>query len=96
MLRLSLGDSVLLAIFDVCTTSCALLVLAMLQAVTKEADGTLTLTLKDGESVGGFDQVLLATGREPMLEKLGLENAGVNTDRGYITVSYTWMFPNTG
>lgn len=56
------------------------------QAVTKEADGTLTLTLEDGEKVGGFDQILVATGRKPMLDRLGLENAGVKTNRGYITV----------
>lgn len=54
--------------------------------MTKEADGTLTLTLEDGESLGGFDQVLVATGREPILDKLGLDEAGVKTERGYITV----------
>lgn len=58
----------------------------MPQSVTKEADGTLTLTLEDGESLGGFDQVLVAAGREPVLDKLGLESAGVKTDRGHITV----------
>lgn len=56
--------------------------------MTKEADGTLTLTLESGEKLGGFDQVLIATGREPLLGKLGLENAGVETARGYITVRY--------
>lgn len=54
--------------------------------MTKEADGTLTLTLESGEKLGSFDQVLVATGREPILDKLGLETAGVATDRGYITV----------
>lgn len=62
-------------------------VLTLAQSVTKEADGTLTLTLESGELIGGFDQVLVATGREPILDKLGLESAGVKTDRGYITVS---------
>lgn len=56
------------------------------QSVTKESDGTLTLTLENGEKLEGFDQVLVATGREPILDKLGLESAGVATDRGYITV----------
>lgn len=54
--------------------------------MTKEADGTLTLTLESGETMGGFDQVLVATGREPVLDKLGLGDAGVKTERGYITV----------
>lgn len=56
--------------------------------MTKEADGTLTLTLENGEKMEGFDQVLVATGREPILDKLGLESAGVATDRGYITVRF--------
>lgn len=59
---------------------------ATTKSVTKEADGTLTLTLENGEKMEGFDQVLVATGREPILDKLGLESAGVATDRGYITV----------
>lgn len=58
-----------------------------LQAVTKEQDGTLTLTLEDGDRIGGFDQILLATGRKPMLDRLGLVDAGVKTENGYITVS---------
>ncbi|CAN0185173.1 unnamed protein product [Ectocarpus sp. 6 AP-2014] len=62
------------------------------KSVTKEADGTLTLTLEDGESLGGFDQVLVAAGREPILDKLGLDSAGVKTDRGHITVD---EFQNT-
>lgn len=57
------------------------------QSVTKEADGTLTLTLESGETMGGFDQVLVAAGREPVLDKLGLGDAGVKTEQGYITVS---------
>ncbi|CAM9769366.1 unnamed protein product [Scytosiphon promiscuus] len=56
------------------------------KSVTREADGTLTLLLEDGESLGGFDQVLVATGREPILDKLGLDEAGVKTERGYIPV----------
>ena len=62
--------------------------LCTFQSVTKEADGTLTLTLENGEKMEGFDQVLVATGREPILDKLGLENAGVATDGGYITVRF--------
>lgn len=58
----------------------------LLQSVTKEADGTLTLTLENGEVLGGFDQVLVAAGREPILDTLELDSAGVKTDQGYITV----------
>lgn len=54
--------------------------------MTKEADGTLTITLENGEVLGGFDQVLVAAGREPILDTLGLDSAGVKIDRGYITV----------
>lgn len=58
----------------------------VLQSVKKEADGTLTLTLENGEVLGSFDQVLVAAGREPILDALGLDSAGVKTDQGYITV----------
>lgn len=67
--------------------------------MTKEADGTLTLTLENGEVLGGFDQVLVAAGREPILDKLGLDSAGVKTDRGYIKVrnqSFSCFFRQTG
>jgi len=36
--------------------------------------------------LGGFDQVLVAAGREPILDTLGLDKAGIKTERGYITV----------
>lgn len=67
-------------------------ILKLLQSVTKEADGTLTLTLEDGESLGGFDQVLVAAGREPIVDTLGLDSAGVKTERGYITVRAYCIF----
>lgn len=54
-------------------------------SVTKESDGTLTLTLEDGSSHGGFEQVVMAVGRTPLIEPLQLENAGVTTNsKGYI------------
>eukprot|EP00752_Nemacystus_decipiens_P010117 g9018.t1 len=59
---------------------------ATTKSVTKETDGTLTLTLENGEVLGGFDQILVAAGREPILDKLGLDSAGVETEQGYITV----------
>lgn len=65
------------------------------QSVSKETDGTLTLTLDDGEKMEGFDQVLLATGRQPVLDKLDLDNAGVKTERGYISVRQPVNRPRT-
>lgn len=56
-------------------------------AVQKEADGTLTLTLEDGSVHGGFDTVLFAIGREPLVAPLNLDAAGVKTKAGgYIEV----------
>jgi glutathione reductase (NADPH) len=55
--------------------------------IEKTPEG-LKLTLS-GESTETLtvDAVLLATGRWPNLEKLGLENAGVETEKGAIAVS---------
>jgi glutathione reductase (NADPH) len=47
------------------------------EKIEKNADGTLTIHLKkkSGESysIGGLDQVLMATGRKPNTAKLGLK-----------------------
>ncbi|CAM9250258.1 unnamed protein product [Chrysoparadoxa australica] len=56
-------------------------------AAVKQDDSTgqLTLVLEGGEEVGGFDTILMAIGREPLLEPLNLEAAGVKlTSKGYI------------
>ncbi len=56
------------------------------EQITRQADGSLLLALKDGRTLE-TDCVLYATGRRPMLDNLGLENAGVAQDeRGYVKV----------
>lgn len=55
-------------------------------AIARQADGSLLATLRDGRVLEA-DCVFYATGRRPMLDDLGLENAGVALDaRGYIAV----------
>jgi len=44
--------------------------------ITKNADGSLTLSLSDGSSLE-VDEVMYATGRAPKTDGLGLEQAGV-------------------
>jgi glutathione reductase (NADPH) len=54
--------------------------------IDKQADGSLLATLKDGRALEA-DCIFYATGRRPMLDGLGLENAEVELDeRGYIKV----------
>lgn len=54
--------------------------------IDKQADGSLTVTLKDGGTLD-TDCVFYATGRQPMLDNLGLENVDVKLDKhGYIQV----------
>ena len=53
---------------------------AVPQALDRDADGTLRLALQDGRVAGPFDTVLWAIGREPVVEGLGLERAGVTCD----------------
>jgi pyruvate/2-oxoglutarate dehydrogenase complex dihydrolipoamide dehydrogenase (E3) component len=55
--------------------------------ITKNKDGSLRMKYSKGEKEEGtedFDQILVATGRKPNSEGLGLEDVGVETDgKGY-------------
>ncbi|MDH7795174.1 MULTISPECIES: glutathione-disulfide reductase [unclassified Beijerinckia] len=48
--------------------------------IEKQASGSLTVTFSDG-STSDFEQVLIATGRHPHTNGLGLDKAGVLLDR---------------
>lgn len=68
--------------------------------VDKNADGSLTMTYKmaDGsEKTKDFDQILFATGRKPNTTNLGLENAGIVTDKkGYASAVAPCSAPARG
>jgi pyruvate/2-oxoglutarate dehydrogenase complex dihydrolipoamide dehydrogenase (E3) component len=51
------------------------------QSVREDADGTFTLTL-DGGSTVTADKLLVATGRHPALEGIGLESVGLAAEDG--------------
>lgn len=57
----------------------------IVKEIKKSADKTLSLITLDGRSLGKYNQVLCAIGRDPMTQNLGLESAGVEVDaNGYI------------
>jgi glutathione reductase (NADPH) len=65
------------------------------RAAERAADGTLTLHTADGRSLGGFDTLLWAIGREPNVRDIGLEHAGVKLDaEGFIAVD-AWQNTST-
>jgi glutathione reductase (NADPH) len=64
---------------------------AVPSAITPNGDAH-NLHLEGGAEHGPFDSVLFAIGRDPVTEALGLERAGVVTERGYIP---TDAFQNT-
>ena len=51
----------------------------------KKAEGTVTVTTESGDTFEG-DLLMVAIGRGPVSEGMGFEDAGVQTDRGFITV----------
>ena len=57
------------------------------RALERDADGSLRLLTMDGRTLGAFDSVVWAIGREPIVEGIGLDRAGVNLDdSGHIAV----------
>lgn len=59
---------------------------ADVKAIVKQADGSLMISLNNGESLEA-DLVLYATGRRPKVDGLGLENTQVTLDeQGFIVV----------
>lgn len=62
-------------------------------ASVEKVSNKLKINSKDGKSYEGFDEILLAIGREPLTKDLGLDKTGVDLDkRGYIVVD---EFENT-
>jgi dihydrolipoamide dehydrogenase len=58
------------------------------ERVTKTDAGVEVLARTSGGKTETFraEKILLAVGRKPLSEKIGLEGVGVATDRGYITI----------
>ncbi len=64
-----------------------------LKKIERETNETLCLTESNGETMGGFDCLIWAIGRQPLLEQLDLPQAGIEVDRrGFIS---TDAFQNT-
>lgn len=60
---------------------------AVPRALERDVDGSFRLLTVDGRTAGPFDCVIWAIGREPMVEDIGLDRAGVRLDAsGHIAV----------
>jgi glutathione reductase (NADPH) len=63
-------------------------------ALERDVDGSLRVLLADGRVAGPFDEVVWAIGREPMVENLALDRAGIRLgDDGFIAVD-PWQRTN--
>jgi glutathione reductase (NADPH) len=60
---------------------------ALPRALERDVDGSLRLLTADGRTLGPWDCVIWAIGREPLVDELGLDRAGVSLDEsGHIAV----------
>ncbi len=67
---------------------------AIPRAIDKDVDGSLRVLLQDQRTLGPFDAVIWAAGRDPITQGIGLERAGVALDpRGFIAVD-PWQQTN--
>lgn len=79
-----LGDSLMKIMRDEGTT---IETNATPRALERDADGSLRVLTTDGRTLGAFDCVVWAIGRDPMVEGVGLDRAGVKLDdSGHIAV----------
>ena len=81
-----LGDGLMKIMRDECVE---IVTEATPRALERDTDGSLRLLMTDGRTVGPFDCVVWAIGREPMLADLGLDRAGVRLGAsGHIAVDH--------
>ena len=67
---------------------------AVPRAIERDVDGSLRVLLQDERTLGPFDAVLWAAGRDPIVTDIGLERASVALDpRGFIAVD-PWQQTN--
>lgn len=59
--------------------------------IAKESDMMLTLATPAGNKEIGVDKVLVAVGRVPNISGIGLEKAGIETERGFIKTGDYYM-----
>lgn len=58
------------------------------QSITADESGFKTVILKNGEVIEGVDCVIMAAGRNPLVEPLNLDGAGVEQSKdGYVAVN---------
>ena len=57
-----------------------------IQRITQQSDSKYECAFSNGQVVSDVDFVLMATGRVPLLDGLGLEVAGVQTEHGVVKV----------
>lgn len=62
-----------------------------LQGLKQEATGELSFYDKSGTRHGGFDCVILATGRTPATDAIGLESTGLTTDPSGFILTDEWQ-----
>jgi glutathione reductase (NADPH) len=68
---------------------------SIIKELVKEADGTVTVHLESGLSFSGFDCVLSAIGRHPLVEALNLPSANVALTSGSIGYIQVDDYQNT-
>jgi len=61
--------------------------------ITKNSDGSFAAELNDGSTIT-TDMVMAATGREPLVERLNLQNAGIVQGKGGKIVADEWSKTN--
>ena len=60
---------------------------SIIDRIEKGENGSYSCYFQNGKDIHNVDYILMAAGRVPLLENLGLDIAGVQTDKGFVVVN---------
>ncbi|HCX88181.1 MAG TPA: glutathione-disulfide reductase [Gammaproteobacteria bacterium] len=76
---------------EMCSAGISILTGIHMESIEREANGHLAVRPQDGDTIGGFDCVLFAIGRDPATDAMGIAATGLETDSAGFIPTDEWQ-----